>query len=305
MNCTNQDELRGAVVVPLATPFHEDGRPDEDGILRLLDHIAEGGCQGALVLGTTGEAASLAPGDRFRIAEIACDRLKGKAGAFIGIGDNCLETSIEYARHALKVGADAVVAHPPSYYQVGADALLAWYLTLADSIDGPLFIYNIPATTHHSIPLETIEILSRHKNIVGIKDSEGKLDRLVTLAERFRDREDFAVVCGAAALSSPVMQAGALGFVPSAGNVVPALCRELSDQILAGNHDRADALQTRMDAVTRIYMKDTVLADTLARLKFVLHVLGFGAGTVRPPLTGVSEQDHHGIREEMKAHGLL
>ena len=240
MNCYEQEELKGAVIVPLATPFQEDGRPDEDGILRLLDSIAQGGCQGALVLGTTGEAASLTPDDRFRITEIACDRLKGNAGSFIGIGDNCLETSIEYARHALKAGADAVVAHAPSYYQVGPEALEAWYLALANRIDGPLFIYNIPSTTHHSLPLDTIEVLSRHKHIVGIKDSEGNLDRLTALAERFRDRDDFVVLCGAAALSTPVMKAGALGFVPSAGNVAPALCRELSDRILAGDFAEAE-----------------------------------------------------------------
>ena len=107
------------MVEPLATPYLGDGRPDEDGLLRLLEFITDGGCQGVLILGTSGEAASIPPDDRRRITEISCERLKDKGGAFIGIGDNCLNTSIEYARHALKAGADAVVAHCPSYFPIG------------------------------------------------------------------------------------------------------------------------------------------------------------------------------------------
>ena len=305
MNCYDRNALRGDVVVPLATPFHEDGRPDEDGLLRLLDFISDGGCQGALILGTTGEAASIPQERRMRITEISCARLKGKGGSFIGIGDNCLSTTIKYARHALKAGADAVVAHPPSYYQIGPAELEAYYLELADNIDGPLFIYNIPPTTHHSIPLDTLEVLSHHKNIVGIKDSEANLERLIAVAEQFRDRDDFSVLVGAAAFSAPVMQAGALGFVPSAGNLAPAICRELSDRILAGDFGAADELQSRMDTVNQIYMKGKPLADTLPRLKMALSVLGFGSGAMRPPLVPLEEEMRGSIREEMVAQGLL
>jgi 4-hydroxy-tetrahydrodipicolinate synthase len=305
MNCYNRNELRGAVVVPLATPFHEDGRPDEDGLLRLLDFVTEGGCQGVLILGTTGETASIPPEDRLRIAEISCERLKGKGGAFIGIGDNCLSTSIDYARHALKAGADAVVAHCPSYFPIGPAELEAYYLKLADSIDGPLFIYNIPPTTHHSIPLDTLEALSHHRNIVGVKDSEANLERLIAVAERFRDRDDFAVLCGAAGFSAPAMRAGALGFVPSAGNIAPAICREISDRILAGDFEGAKESQSRMDTVNGIYMKGKPLSDTLPRLKVAMSLLGFGSGAVRPPLISMKEELREPVREEMVAQGLV
>ena len=305
MNRTSPNELRGAVVVPLATPLLDDGRPDEDGLSGILDHIVNGGCQGVLVLGTTGEAASLSPASRLRITEIACRRLKGRAGAFVGIGDNCRETSIEYGRHALAAGADAVVAHPPSYYQVGAEELEAHYLALADQIGGPLFIYNIPGTTHHSIPLETIERLSHHPRIVGIKDSESNLERLVELAGMFRDRTDFAVLCGSALHSARTMEAGALGFVPSAGNLVPRLCRKLSDAALAGEFSQAGELQKEMDAVTAIYARDKVLSRTLARLKAALHLLGFGSGMMLPPLLPLSPAELETVRGMMKTQGLL
>jgi dihydrodipicolinate synthase/N-acetylneuraminate lyase len=305
MNCYDRNALRGAVVVPLATPFHEDGRPDEDGLLRLVDFITDGGCQGVLILGTSGEAASISPEDRMRITEISCERLKEKGGAFIGIGDNCLSTSIAYARHALKAGADAVVAHCPSYFPIGPAELEAYYLKLADSIDGALFIYNIPSTTHHSIPLDTIEVLSHHRNIVGVKDSEANLERLVAVSERFRDRDDFVVLCGAAGFSAPAMKAGALGFVPSAGNIAPAICRKISDRSLAGDFPAADVMQSRMDNVNRIYAKGGTLADTLPRLKVAMSLLGFGSGAVLPPLLTMKEELWGPVREEMIVQGLL
>ncbi|MEZ5275131.1 MAG: dihydrodipicolinate synthase family protein [Opitutaceae bacterium] len=305
MNRTDPKALRGAVVVPLATPLLPDGQPDEVGLQSVLDHIVNGGCRGVLVLGTTGEAASMPPENRRRITEVACRSLKGRAGAFIGIGDNCRATSIAYGRHALEAGADAVVAHPPSYYQVGAEELEAHYLALADQIDGPLFIYNIPSTTHHSIPLDTVERLSHHPRIVGIKDSEPNLDRLTRLAGMFRDRPDFAVLCGAALHSARTMEAGALGFVPSAGNLVPRLCRQLSDAALDGDFEKARQLQGQMDEVTGIYGKEKNLGRILPHLKGAMHLLGFGSGAVLPPLLPLLPTELETVRARMKGQGLL
>ena len=163
------------VIVPMITPFTKEGRIDLDAARRITEHLVTNGVS-VFVLGTTGESASIPDSARPAFVKAVVDQVAGRALVYAGISGNSFITSVDLAKRYFDMGVDAVVAHPPHYYPLTPEHILRYYEALADAIPGPLILYNIPPTTHISIPLEVIEKLSYHPNIVGVKDSEGDVE---------------------------------------------------------------------------------------------------------------------------------
>ncbi|HEY5553031.1 MAG TPA: dihydrodipicolinate synthase family protein, partial [Opitutaceae bacterium] len=192
-------QLRGYSIVPMLTPFTTEGRLDEPAVARIVGNVIAGGCQGLMVCGTTGEFASMTVSMRIRTVELAVAAAAGRAVIFGGIGDTSPAHSITLAHGFLAEGADAVVANLPSYYPLTPAMMESYFVGLADAIDGPLYLYNIPQTTRQSIPFDVISRLSTHLRIAGIKDSEPDGARQEQLCALFANRSDFAVFCGSVA----------------------------------------------------------------------------------------------------------
>jgi dihydrodipicolinate synthase/N-acetylneuraminate lyase len=300
-------ELRGYSIVPLLTPVTPAGEIDEAAVGRLVDHVFEGGCQGVMVCGTTGEFASLSIDERLRMARVAQKASAGRLTVFGGIGDTAPAHSRALARAFLDGGADAVVANLPSYYPLTPEMMERYFGGLADAIAGPMYLYNIPQTTRQSIPLEVLEKLSHHPWIVGVKDSEPDGARQEELCRRFAGREDYAVFCGSVALTSRAMRAGADGFVPGAGNVFPRLTRELMAALVAGPEqtEEADRLQVRMDAVNAVYQKGRTISQMFGALKAVAELCGLCSRTMVPPLIDATDAEVAQIRGQLRELGLL
>jgi 4-hydroxy-tetrahydrodipicolinate synthase len=298
-------QLRGYSIVPMLTPFTVHGVLDETAACRLIDHVITGGTQGLLIAGTTGEAVSMPLEMRIRYIALAVQQAHGRAVVFGGIGDNSLAHSVTLARAYFAAGADAVVAHLPSYYTLTADEMEQHFRALADQLDGPLYLYNIPQTTRFSIPLEVIERLSYHPRIAGIKDSEPDAERQVKLAAMFRRRPDFAVFAGMVSAASQAMRAGADGFVPSAGNIAPRVCRELMDRLVAGEGETADAVQQRVDSISRVYQKGRTVPQAMASMKAALALLGLCERHMLQPLAAADAAVVEQLRTGLREHGLL
>lgn len=271
-----RSKLHGRAVVPMVTPVTTTGEVDLAAAANVANHIVTGGCTALLLAGTNGEGASLAPRARIALTSAVAKVIAGRALVFAGIGHDALSEAILMGRACLEAGADAVVAHPPSYFaDVSSVEIEAWYTRLADGVAGPLFIYNMPKTTNISIPIEVIQRLSKHRHIVGVKDSEGVPDRQKALAESFVGRTDFAVYCGSTAATKVAMLAGADGTVPSLGNVCPAPCAALVDlcskaaQGVAGKEAEAAEAQRRCDALGKAV---TAGAGTIPRCIAMLKV---------------------------------
>lgn len=287
------------VVVPLVTPVLASGQLDPDGISRLVDYVLGGGIQGLLVSGTTGECASLTTAQRARLLRLTAEAARGRARLFAGIGSNCLAEAVELARAALDAGYDAVVAHPPGYYQLTQSDLLAWYRHLADATPGPLLLYNIPQTTRHSISLEVVQALSEHPHVAGIKDSEYNIDRLLELITSFHHRPDFSVFIGPTVFSAQAMQAGARGFVPGVGNLAPRLMQDLFIASAAGEHDRAFRLQAKVQALVDVYQTGRTPGQAISDLKTMLHLLGVCPPHVLPPIQPTPASDLPALAEKL------
>jgi 4-hydroxy-tetrahydrodipicolinate synthase len=295
------------VVIPAISPLTESLELDKAGVKNMFANFRANSVM-PFILGTTGEASSLP-------TELKCDYMK-LAGQlkqptdmlYVGVASNQFEESVYLARCAFDNGADAVAAHLPTYYKLSEYQMKKYYEQLADKCDGPLIIYNIPATTHMSLPLKVIDELSYHDNIVGVKDSEQNDERLRESIKLWKDREDFSYFLGWAARSADALLNGSDGLIPSSGNLFPGIYNEMAQAAVLGNRDQVYALQKKSDIVGRLYQSGRLLGESLWALKVLMYQLGICQPYVMPPLQPQSaEEEMHLIKtlkELMKNEGL-
>lgn len=290
------------VVVPMITPVTEDGRLDEPAVDRLVDSLVAGGVDGIFVMGTTGEGTAIPRAYRRRLVERTAARVNGNAKVFAGLGDAHPE-EILAGNDYLGAGVHAVVSRPPVAIPPGE--MLSWFRALLDGLDGPLLLYNMPLMTKTSIPLDVVEHLAGHPRLAGIKDSENNPGRLEELLRRFGGKRDFSVFVGVGALMESGLRLGADGIVPSVGNLIPDVCRNLCAAARNGDWSGAGAFYSRMSAVAALYQNGRTLNESLSVLKGALHLRGLCAPHVLPPLKPLTESQLEKLRNEMERLHLL
>ena len=277
------------VVVPMVTPFTPAGAVDEDAVGRIVDHLIGQRVVGVFPLGTTGESMSIHPDDRRKLVAATARHLGSRAMLYAGIASTSFRESTEAAKAYQQLGVKAVVAHVPSYYPLSDDEIEAYFLRLADAVPLPLVLYNIPATTHHSIPLDALDRLRGHPNIVAIKDSSGDRSRLTAMLARCGGRGGFPVLVGSSPAFTHGLRHGAVGLVPSGAHLVGAQYQAMYEAAMAGRWDDVERLQAETDAVVTAYLKGRTMGQGLAVLKAILEKRGLCGRTMLPPL-----RDHVG-----------
>jgi len=271
------------VIVPAVTPLTEKLQIDEAAVSRLFALFYKHNIS-PFILGTTGESASLSMQLKKDYVLIAGKNKKMGSLLYAGIGSNVLAESIDFASYCSFHAVDVVVATLPSYYGLTEKQMLKYFTTLADSTSLPLFIYNIPATTHMSIPLPVIDELSKHKNIVGLKDSERSEERMLRSLELWKDRKDFHYILGWAAKSADALLNGADGLVPSTGNLYPEIYADMIKAFENGDKDKMYAIQKLSDDYSALYQANRTLGESLHALKLLMKEKGLCEEYVMPPL---------------------
>lgn len=272
------------VVVPMISPFTPAGEIDEPAVGRIVDHLIGGGVEGIFPLGTTGEAASIYNGERRKLVAATVSSVKGRATVYAGIPSNCFKESVEAAKTYKELGAQAVVAHMPSYYPLSDADIEAYFQRLADSVPLPLVLYNIPVTTHHSIALDSVDKLSKHPNIVAIKDSSGDRARLTEMLKRTGGRTGFPVLLGSSSTFTHGLKLGGVGLVPSGAHLVPAEYHAMYLAATNDNWNEVERLQHETDIACAAYLKGRSLGDGLAALKALMEKRGLCGRTMLPPI---------------------
>lgn len=290
------------VVVPMVTPVTRTGEIDEPAVSRLVEFLITRGVDGIFVLGTTGEGSSVPPATRLRLVDLAVKQVRRRVRVYAGIRDTPTEALV-MGNEYLDAGADALVARPPFSYPV--EGLLPWYHWLLDGLSGPLIIYNIPPMANISIPLDVVGQLVGHPRLAGIKDSENKRDRFEELLQRFGGRPDFAVFVGVGALMAQGLRLGADGIVPSVGNLIPEVCREMWEAAKQKDWTAVDRCGQRLLTVAGLYQKGRTLGESLAALKAALYCRGVCGLSVLPPLVALGETELGTLRSAMQALNLL
>jgi dihydrodipicolinate synthase/N-acetylneuraminate lyase len=284
------DKKFKGTIVPAITPLTTGYQLDEEAVERMFAHLQDNDAM-PFILGTTGESASL-PAEVKNAYLAKAVKLKAPgAQLYVGVSSNTIKETINLANQSFDAGADAVAATLPSYYTLSEDQMKRYFMQLADEVTGPLIIYNIPATTHMSIPLELIEELSYHENIVGTKDSERSQSRLSDSLKLWANRPDFSHFLGWAAQSAYALLNGSDGLIPSTGNLAPEVYCEMNKAVLRGDTEAAYFYQHQSDELGNLYQSGRLLGESLRALKLLMNEVGLCQPVVMPPLHALPQQE--------------
>ncbi len=287
------------VIVPMVTPINKDYNIDSTGVQKTIDLIVNANCA-PFVLGTTGEFTSFRYDQKIQLVKDTVSAVDSREKVFAGISSTSLLESIDLAKRFSEFGADIMVTTLPFYYPISDAEMLRFFEELADRANCPIIIYNMPAMVGASIPLEIAEQLSYHPNIVGMKDSERDIDRINQSMKLWKDREDFSFYLGWAAQSAHCMLNGADGIVPSTGNLVPDLFKQLYDAGIAGEEKLANNLQLVTDKISLIYQKDRKLNTSLPALKVLMSELSLCEPYVLPPMYNIVQDEQVQLKAQFR-----
>jgi dihydrodipicolinate synthase/N-acetylneuraminate lyase len=271
------------VIVPAVTPFTENYKIDSDAVKKMFDMFYQHNIS-PFILGTTGECASISLQLKKDYINIAAQHKKDNTLLYAGIGSNVFDESIELAKYAAANKVDVLVATLPSYYTLTENQMKQYFITLADQVSLPLFIYNIPATTHMSIPLHIIDELSKHNNIVGLKDSERSEERMMQALELWKNNESFHYVIGWAAKSADALLNEADGLVPSTANINPEIYKQMIDAFTNKDKDEMYKMQQLSDEYGALYQTNKTLGESLKALKTLMKQKGLCQDYMMSPL---------------------
>ena len=287
------------VVVPMVTPFTEKGEVDLKSVENLTEHVVSNNCH-PFILGTTGEGLSTSLKMKKDYIRQAVEVNRGRGTLYAGIASMCFDDAVEMSKLFFDSGADVVVAHLPSYYKISDSSMLKYFTQLADRVNGPMMIYNISSTTHMSVPIKVIEELSQHPNIVGLKDSEHDVERIITLLSKFKDNSEFSYLLGWAAQSVNFLSNGGDGIVPSTGNAYPQLYYKLYRSVLENDMETANKMQEITNDISAVYQQGKLLSESLPALKVILKTLGICESYAIAPCFELSSEQELEIIEKLK-----
>jgi dihydrodipicolinate synthase/N-acetylneuraminate lyase len=290
----NKGKKYGGVIVPMITPFTEHLDIDIAATEQVVNYIIDSGAY-PFILGTTGEAASISKFNKQKLVKATKDASAGRSIIYAGISGNCLHDSIEEGKLYHDMGVTVLVSNMASYYPVSPDQILRYFEALAEAVPCPLILYNIPSTTHISIPLEVVDRLSTHHNIVGLKDSENNIDRLKSAISLWKDRQDFSYLLGWAAMSHRAIILGADGIVPSSGNLVPQLYQALFNASRNKDEEKGVLVQEKTNQISKVYQKDRILSKALPVLKTMMSAYGLCQTHMMPPMYRLIEEEQREI----------
>ncbi len=290
-----EKKYRG-IIVPAVTPLTPAYKLDDSAVEKIFSLFYQHDIS-PFILGTTGESASLPSDVKTDYLKAAAANKKPGSVLYAGISSNIFEEAVDFAKLCADHAVDAVAATLPSYYPLTDSQMQSYFEQLADAIPVPLIIYNIPATTHMSIPLAVIDELSMHENIVAVKDSERSEERLMKSLELWKDRKDFGHFLGWAAKSAIALIGGSDGLIPSTGNFVPGVYSGMWNAFRDNNFKEVYAMQLQSDRYGNIYQADKTLGQSLWALKVLMHAKGLCGEVVMPPLQPMSDDERQKILE--------
>ncbi|WP_345332840.1 4-hydroxy-tetrahydrodipicolinate synthase [Mucilaginibacter defluvii] len=280
--------------VAMVTPFQPDGQVDFDGLNNLIEHLIDGGVEYLVVLGTTGESATLSKDEKKKIFKCVAEKNNGRLPLVAGIGGNDTREVVELIKGFDSTGYDAILSVSPYYNKPTQDGIYQHYKAIAQASALPVILYNVPGRTGSNIaPETTVRLANDFDNIIGIKEAAGNFDQFNQI---LRDMpEDFLFISGDDPVTLPLIAMGGAGLISVVGNALP---RELSDmvrQCLAGDFKTARKAHFSLIEFTRLMFAE----GNPAGVKSALKQLGICADNLRLPLAPVSSATEQAIASEI------
>ena len=292
------EHLQGSIVA-MITPFHEDGSVNFEVLTQLLERQIAAGTDAILTLGTTGEYSTMSHEEDASVVEHTIRVVNGRVPVIVGSGTNCTATQIEKSIQYQDMGADALLLIAPYYNKANPEGMYRHFAQTADAVHIPCLLYNVPGRTGCSIPVSAVERLSKHPNIVGIKEASGDMSYAMKIAHCIGP--DFALYSGNDDITVPLMSIGGSGVISVYANVMPAMCHQIVADYLSGNQAQAVANHLRYLRV----MNDLFIEVNPIPVKSAMNMMGLNVGPMRLPLCEMSEEHSAVLRASLEEAGLL
>lgn len=285
-------------MVALVTPMHEDGTIDKRALNDLVEWHIESKTTAIIAGGTTGESATLEPAEQFELISMVVKQAAGRIPVIGGSGTNSTRTTITLTENAKRAGADACLIVTPYYNKPTQNGLVQHYKTVAEAVNLPIILYNVPGRTGCDMQPETVERLSNIKNIIGIKEATGKIDRTLEIFKRCGSH--FPVYSGDDATSCELIRQGALGVISVTANVAPLQMAAMCEAALAGNHSLAEKINQDLVLLhQRLFIESNPIPT-----KWALQSMGKIAAGIRLPLLALDNKYHQEVKEALQKAGV-
>lgn len=285
-------------MVAMVTPFR-DGGVDDAKIRELVDFHVKNGTDAIIPCGTTGESPTLSHAEHKRVVEVTVEAAAGRVPVVAGTGSNSTAEAIDLTRHAKEAGANGVLMVCPYYNKPTQKGLIAHYSAVAEAVDIPIILYNVPGRTGVNMLPETVATLAAVPNIVAIKEASGSLEQMTEVISLCGDR--MTVVSGDDTLTLPLMAVGGTGVISVIANILPKETAEMTRAALNGDWKRAKEIHLRVFPLCKAMFYET----NPIPVKTAMQLLGRLNGELRLPLAPMSDANRDKLAKALKAYGLL
>lgn len=283
--------------VAIVTPF-KDGKVDFDKLGELIEYHIENKTDAIIVCGTTGEAATMPDAEHLSVVEYAVKKAAGRICIVAGTGSNDTKHGIELSKNAEKLGADALLLVTPYYNKATQKGLILHYTAIADAVSIPIILYSVPSRTGVNILPETLLELSKHPNIVGVKEASGNISQVAKIAAVCGD--NLAIYSGDDNMTVPIMSLGGVGVISVIANILPKETHDLTEKYMNGDHKGALELQLKMLNV----MESMFYEVNPIPVKTAMNMLGFGVGELRMPMCEMEEGNKKKLEAALRDYGF-
>lgn len=285
--------------VAIITPFNPDGSIDFDGLGTLIDYQIENGTDAIIICGTTGESSTMTEEEHLSCIRYAVERTAHRVPVIAGTGSNDTRTAIELSVEAEKIGADALLMVTPYYNKTTQAGLVAHFTMIANSVNIPIILYNIPGRTGMGFTVESLKELSNHKNIVAVKEASGNISYTAQVAAACGDKLD--IYSGNDDMIVPMMALGAKGVISVLSNILPQETHDMCQYCLDNNFQPAIEMQIKyLDLINSLFCEVNPIP-----IKEAMNLLGYASGGCRMPLTKMSSDNVARLMASLQKLGML
>lgn len=282
----------------MITPFAKDGGIEFDSFGKMIDYQIENGTDALVILGTTGEPATMSEAEKEDVMRFSVEKVAKRAKIIFGSGSNCTAHAVEASIKAEKFGADGLLAVTPYYNKCTQNGIYEYYKAISDAVHIPIICYNVPPRTGVNILPATMERIAALKNIAGVKEACGNMEQICETARRIRGKCD--LYSGDDNLNLPILAIGGAGLISVASNIIPKEMKMLYNFVQAGDLRSANEIQDKMlPLIDAMFMEVNPIPA-----KAAAEMIGLGGGVPRAPLTELEPAHKEEMRKVLTGFGL-